>query len=293
MIELLEKKIHQPYRVSNLGNSTKDIDPNKRIVKGVFNSFFLIDEGMDMTVPGAFAKSIGDRGPLSSATNKIKHLQNHDWDKNIARIDFLKEEDIHYDGINMQGLVHESYYPNTQDGNDMLVKIQEGIYDNRSIGYQVVNFEVAERDTEDEQRKATWEEYYPKALNPEKADEAGFFFVLKELKLFEGSDVSFGMNSLTPLLDIKSNSEEDVLNYLFGKLDKMKTLFKSGNLSEKSFHKLDMEHLQIKSYISDIINSKPSLKGIVADNRNEVDTKEQDKEEVKRDTLKKLLKSYE
>jgi hypothetical protein len=27
MIELLEKKIRQPYKVSNLGNSTKDIDP--------------------------------------------------------------------------------------------------------------------------------------------------------------------------------------------------------------------------------------------------------------------------
>jgi len=293
MIELLEKKIHQPYRVSNLGNSTKDIDPNKRIVTGVFNSFFLIDEGMDMTIPNCFAKSIGDRGPLSSATNKIKHLQNHDWDKNIARIDYLKEEDIHYNGENIQGLVHESYYPNSQDSNDMLTKIQEGIYDNRSIGYQVVNFEIAQRDTEDEARKKAWDEYYPKALNPEKADESGFFFVLKELKLFEGSDVSFGMNSLTPLLNVKSNSEEDVLNYLFAKLDKMKSMFKSGNLSEKGFHKLDMEHLQIKSYISDIINSKPSFKGIVADNRNEVDTKEQDKEEIKRDTLKKLLKSYE
>jgi HK97 family phage prohead protease len=162
-------------------------------VTGVFNSFFLIDEGMDMTIPGAFAKSIGDRGPLSSATNKIKHLQNHDWDKNIARIDYLKEEDIHYNGENIQGLVHESYYPNSQDSNDMLTKIQEGVYDNRSIGYQVVNFEIAQRDSEDEKRKKAWEEFYPKALNPEKADEAGFFFVLKELKLFEGSDVSFGM----------------------------------------------------------------------------------------------------
>ncbi len=293
MIELLEKKINQPYRVSSLGQSTKDIDPNKRIVTGVFNSFFLIDEGMDMTIPGAFAKSIGDRGPLSSATNKIKHLQNHDWDKNIARIDYLKEEDVHYNGENIQGLVHESYYPNSQDSNDMLTKIQEGIYDNRSIGYQVVNFEIAERDTEDEARKKAWEEYYPKALNPEKADESGFFFVLKDLKLFEGSDVSFGMNSLTPLLNVKSNSEEDVLSYLFGKLDKMKSLFKSGNLSDKSYHKLDMEHLQIKSYISDLISSKPSFKGIVEHDHNEKDIKRLEVETSKQETLKAILKSYE
>jgi hypothetical protein len=175
----------------------------------------------------------------------------------------------------------------------MLTKIQEGVYDNRSIGYQVVNFEIAQRDSEDEKRKKAWEEFYPKALNPEKADEAGFFFVLKELKLFEGSDVSFGMNSLTPLLNVKSNSDEDVLKYLFTKMDRMKSLFKSGNISDKSFHKLEMEHLQIKSYISDIISSKSSFKGIVTDNRNEKDTMEIDKEKSKQEALKALLKNYE
>jgi hypothetical protein len=76
-------------------------------------------------------------------------------------------------------------------------------------------------------------------------------------------------------------------------MDRMKTLFKSGNLSEKSFHKLEMEHLQIKSYISDIISSESSFKGIVTDNRNEKDTVEVDKEKSKQEALKALLKNYE
>ena len=82
------------------------------------------------------------------------------------------------------------------------------------------------------------------------AEEAGLFWAVKEIRLWEGSDVSFGANSLTPMLGIKSGSVDILRDRLYEKLDGCCRLMKQGRLSDEGFHQLDMEMKQIKSYIA-------------------------------------------
>jgi phage head maturation protease len=255
-----DKKTANPYKARTTTKAVKDVDLESRTVTGVFNSYFWIDSDMDMLVPGAAVKSIQERGVGSTKGNRIKHLKDHDWSKNIARIDVLEEREVEIDGREMVGIYHESFYPESQDSTDMLIKIQEGLYDARSIGFQYVKLDLCERNSNDQDCMKRWEEYYPKALNPEKADEYGYFWVVKEIKLWEGSDVSFGANELTPMLGVKGVTKNMLNSQIYGKIDTCHRLFKSGNLSDDGFHRLAMELEQLKSYIATLTDLKPFSK---------------------------------
>ncbi len=257
----LQEKLVNPYKVRSTNvKSVKDVDLAQRTVTGVFNSCFFIDHDLDMLLPGAANKSIQERGINSTKGNKIKHLKDHDWSKNIARLDVLEERKVDINGKEITGIYHESYYPNTQDSTDLLIKIQEGMYDARSIGFQYVNIVLCRRDGEDEDARKNWDTYLPLAINPEVAEEHGHFWVVKEIKLWEGSDVAFGANQLTPMLGVKGVTKDLLVNQLYSKLDTCYSLAKNGNLSDEGFHSLDMEIKQIKSYIATVIENQAPKK---------------------------------
>lgn len=257
----VQEKLTNPYKVrSTTVKSVKDVDLAQRTVTGVFNSCFFIDSDLDMLLPGAANKSIQERGVNSTKGNKIKHLKDHDWSKNIARLDVLEERKVEINGKEITGIYHESYYPNTQDSTDLLIKIQEGMYDARSIGFQYVNLVIAGRDSENDDARKNWDTYLPLALNPEVAEEYGHFWVVKEIKLWEGSDVAFGANQLTPMLGVKGVTKDLLVDQLYAKLDTCYSLAKNGSLSDEGFHNLDMEIKQIKSYIATVIENQTPKK---------------------------------
>lgn len=258
----IQEKLANPYKARTTAKAVKDVDLNERIATGLFNSYYYIDSDLDMLLPGCASKSIQERGVGSQSGNKIKHLKDHNWSQNIARIDVLDERTVDFDGKQIQGIYHESFYPEATDSTDMLIKIQEGMYDARSIGFQYEKLVFCERDSDNEDFAKNYEMYLPMAINPEVAEESGFFWAVKEIILWEGSDVSFGANQLTPLLGIKSGmSANMVMKELFGKLDICRSMFKVGKLSDEGFHTLDMEMKQIKSYIATLTDQQPSKKG--------------------------------
>ncbi len=106
-----------------------------------------------------------------------------------------------------------------------------------------------------------WGKFLPMAMNPEVAVEHGFFYAVKEIKLWEGSDVSFGANELTPMVALKSDTKDIIKKQLFDKIDVCHELFKKGKLSDEGFHRLEMEMKQIKSYIASITEQQPFKKG--------------------------------
>lgn len=53
-----------------------------------------------------------------------------------------------------------------------------------------------------------WEKYFPQIVNPEPVEDKGYFFAVKEGKLFEGSAVVRGSNFATPTISVKSKPEE-------------------------------------------------------------------------------------
>lgn len=255
------QKLAQHYVVKTMQTkSVKAIDAENRIVKLIANTYFFIDNDWDMLIPGCAKKSINDRGPKSDANAKIKHQSDHLLNtKNVVgRFIVLDERQI--DGLEV--LYGESHIPETTKGNDDLVNYQDEIYDNHSIGFIYKNLIWASKDSEDELSRAAWDEFFPLAINPEKADEIGGFWVVKEIELFEISVVSYGSNELTPNLTGKSKDGEDKIKVnLFERLDELNRQLKSNAETKGQKRQVDMGFLQVKQIITEMKLEQPSKKG--------------------------------
>ena len=181
------------------------VDSDSRLVRGYFASFNTLDSDGDIFVKGAFAKSIQERGVNSSGNRKIAHLAFHDMKRPIGDIQVLQEDEM--------GLYFESKLGTHQDGEDMLKMYREGEIREHSVGFQYM---------------------------PDKMEEKDGVWYLKEVKLFEGSAVTFGANENTPVI----KSAEDFqarLDTLAEEREVLMKLFKSkdsGDLIELEFRKL-------------------------------------------------------
>lgn len=144
------------YKGVNAGpESIKDIDVKTGTVTGYFSIFGNIDSDEDMIMPGAFAKT------LSENYRRVKHLYQHDPWKPMAgtkKSNLVVKEDS-------KGLYFESTISQTSYGKDVILLYADGVIDEHSVGFQTI-----------------------KSNDREKYRE------LTELKLWEGSTVTWGAN---------------------------------------------------------------------------------------------------
>lgn len=136
-------------------SAVKDIDARGRTITGYAAAFGNEDLGGDIIEPGAFRKTIRERGPKGS--KRIFFLNQHDTWQVVGKPTVLKEDKY--------GLYHESPVPDTTLGNDVLKLFDANIMDSFSIGYRTMT----------------------------EAMESGKNH-LKELFLYEYSGVTFPMN---------------------------------------------------------------------------------------------------
>ena len=147
----------------------KDISSDKRQVAVYLAKFDNIDSDNDMIKKGAFTKSIQERGPDSPSNRKIAFLRWHDWEKPIGKFLTLQEDDF--------GLFAVSQLGTSVGGNDAWNDYNDGIIREHSIGFQYI------------QDKMRW-------IDDANAPAQGYWMI-SELKLYEGSAVTFGANSET------------------------------------------------------------------------------------------------
>lgn len=190
--------------------------PNTLDVKVVINTTNFLDSHGDVHVNGIWNKSVADN-------KTFLHLQEHqrDFDKVIsdsAKGSVMqmtwKQLGLPYSG-NTEALIFESTIDRLRNG-FMLKQYANGWVKNHSVGMRYVQMELA-INTEaeyDREYKDLWDEYYPVIANKEVADERGYFWVVKEAKIVEGSAVVMGSNSATPTLETKEELEpsQDTLN---------------------------------------------------------------------------------
>jgi HK97 family phage prohead protease len=199
------------YSVKSIDAEVKDIDTVKGIVTGYFANFGNVDSDKDMILPGAFKKTLQENGP-GSIKQRILHLYQHDATRPVSKPSVLKED--------LKGLYFESTIAKTRDGLDLLEMYEKGIIDEHSIGYRVVK----------EQKKENHNE-------------------LIELKLWEGSSVTWGANPETPFMGMKSLTPQQA----FSKLDLYIKAIRSNNLSEDGAIQLELMFNQIKNYIFSLL----------------------------------------
>lgn len=245
MLSIQEKK-SIPFGIKADGGSFK-AQTDGRTVDVVANTYNYFDSDWDVLVLGCCAKSIKERGPGSSQPGKIKHLSNHNLTKGIGRVELLEEAKI--DGLDV--LHANSWMSETADGEETLTKYKEGLIDQHSIGFRYLDIQFLESESEE------FDNVLKDLINPEDAVDAGFMYIVKEIRLFEFSSLDgFGANRLTPFLGVKSDNKNVQYNNLIAKLD---ALLKSDADKET----IKMQELQIKQMIYELYNPEPSKEDVL------------------------------
>lgn len=188
--------------------------PDTLDVKVVINTTNYLDSHGDVHISGIWNKSLSDN-------KTFLHLQEHqrDFDKVISDIAkgsvasmTWKQLGLPYNG-KTEALIFESTIDRLRNG-FMLKQYANGWVKNHSVGMRYINIELAinsEADY-DKEYKELWDEIYPSIANKELADERGYFWVVKEAKIIEGSAVVMGSNSATPTIEIKEKPSKDTLD---------------------------------------------------------------------------------
>lgn len=184
----------------------KDVDTKKRVITGYLSGFDNKDYDNDIIVKGAFKKSIDER------KNDIYFLNQHNWSQPHGKFSVLQEDS--------KGLYFESEpLIDTSYSSDTLKLYEAGIVKEHSIGFQTI---LSDFDTKASAR------------------------IIKEVKLYEGSNVTLGANPETPFTGFKSLTLKEVNNQ--HKL--ILKAFRDGNFTDDTFSLLEiaLKQLQKQAY---------------------------------------------
>jgi HK97 family phage prohead protease len=216
----------------------KDIDMKNRVVTGYLADFDSKDHDGDISLKGSFKKSISER------KDDIFFLNQHDWKQPHGKFKVLEEDS--------KGLYFESEkLIDTTFSMDALKLYEAGIVKEHSFGYQVVKQEFS------------------------KSDDAN---IIKEYKLYEGSNVTLGANPNTPFTGFKSFTIKEVNDHY--KL--ILKAFRNGTFTDETFGLLEiaLKQLQVQSYelgkksletkSADVITDLTVNKPIIVDNSKQV-----------------------
>jgi hypothetical protein len=109
--------------------------------------------------------------------------------------------------------------------------------------------------------KADWDSLMAQCLNPEDMEKSDYVYAVSEIKLFEGSTVAFGANSLTPYLGVKSGNSKAYELMLIDRLSKLESVFKNGTQSDESLEMIGLQVLQLKQMMVELCKKlKPKAK---------------------------------
>lgn len=190
----------------------KDVDRKNRIVTGYLTAFDdKKDHDGDIATMGMFTKTIAERGP--KGRNEIFFLNQHIWHQPHGKFAVLEEQEG-------KGLYFESQkLPNTSYSNDAIELYAEGIVKEHSYGF------VRLKEHYDKERDAT---------------------IMKEVKLFEGSNVTLGADPNTPFTGFKSMT----LNEINEKSSAIMKMLRNGSLTDDTFIQLEiaLKQLQRESF---------------------------------------------
>jgi HK97 family phage prohead protease len=184
----------------------EDVDDVKGIVTGYFSAFNNIDSDGDVIVSGAYKKTVAENGPQGK--NRIMHLLQHNPLMPLAKPMDLMED--------AKGLRFTSKITETSYGKDVIKLYAEGVFNEHSVGFEII-----------------------------KADNKAGYREIREIKLWEGSTVTWGANPNTPIESMKSwdqpKSEEMIAKFC--------NILRNGNLSDESMIQLEIGLKQIQEHL--------------------------------------------
>ena len=225
-MKTIDNKLNTIYGTKAFSSTIDDIDMGSRIVKGYFASFDTLDSDSDIIRKGAFKKSLQERGATAKGRS-IAHLRNHDWEQQIGKLIELSEDS--------KGLYFVSKLGTSTKGEDALRDYDEGILKEHSIGFNYVKGKIKE----------------------EEDDTHGKYYNITEVKLWEGSGVTFGANEHTPVLDVnKSLIDSDYLLNLNSEMNVLIKALRNGKGTDERLESFEMKLKQIQQKYNSLIELK-------------------------------------
>lgn len=230
------------YEVKNVMDSVKDVDGTSRKVKVVISRMGNKDLDGDIIQPGAFTKTISERGP--GGANLIWHLTDHyPTLKNAVG----KFSELYVEGNDLVGVTD---IPKTAWGNDVLEFYMTGHINQHSIGFRTIKREPLNAGTSEEVNSIT------------------------EILLYEGSSVLWGANPMTPTREVgKSLTKEEAgkeiesLTSEWGLL--MKSL-RSGSFTDDTFELIELrinQNQEKQKQLFEMLTTSPEFKSVEPDKK--------------------------
>jgi HK97 family phage prohead protease len=208
------------YRKQFAG-TVKDVDTSKGVVTGYFSKFDFKDSDGDILVAGCAKKTIAENGP--NGAKRIYHLLQHDIRQVLSEPYLLEER--------ADGIYFESKISQTTIGKDTLILYNDGVYKEHSIGFNIMQ-EEREQDAN----------------------------VIKEIKLWEGSTVTWGANQMARVTGVKSEEEKIELNE---QLERLEKAIKDGSFQDSTFRLLEYELKCIKQSLAPEVPREPTNEEII------------------------------
>lgn len=182
----------------------EDITSDFIQVKTVINTTNIIDSHRDLHLSKIWNKTVNDN-PFSY------HLKQHEqkFESVISNRAKSYNEPFNFNQLGLDvdfmtvGNINEFVLQRSKMP-FMFDAYKNGDVKEHSVGMIYVSMDIAYYDEESEKQMAFFEEMKKQAVNPEVADELGYFWVIYEAKKREGSAVVFGSNSVTPTLSVKN-----------------------------------------------------------------------------------------
>lgn len=197
------------YSYKSISQQFKDVDLKGRMVSGYFSAFNVKDSDGDIILPGAFKKSIDERGPKSNRP-RIKWFLNHDSWQVPGVLKELQEDSY--------GLAYTGVVGTHNLGNDFLKMVDSGIITEHSHGFRIVT--------------------------EERRDDVNY---IKESYLYEGSSLTaWGANEFTPLTGVKQQFDKE---RIIERIKRLEKFCKDSDATDETIEALLIEVKQLSQLV--------------------------------------------
>jgi len=194
-----------------------DVDVKGQRVAGWFSVFGNVDSDNDILMPGAFTKTIAERGPKGA--NQIPHLLQHKWDQPLGKPIILEERP--FGGYFETNIVDVTY------GIDTIKLYAAGVYNEHSFGFETINSANSTREGKDVRE-------------------------ITEVKLWEYSTVTFGANDLTRFEGFKSLNKSDKIEQIMERLELLSRAITDYRLSEQGKEFIHIGFMQLADLLKSL-----------------------------------------
>lgn len=198
-IQSTETKNKKGYHVATKQAVSGDM------VRAVANTFNFFDYDADVLTPDSTTETLKDRDI------PVYHLKNHKFDTDglIGAIKQIGVEEIETEEFGKTpALTFES---ETTD----FEWYKKGVISQHSIGFRYEDIRLAVREGGSSDEEKLFAQYIDQIINKDEALEAGYYYLVSKINLYEVSAVLRGANRLTSTLKAKDlNSEKSAIEIL-------------------------------------------------------------------------------